>query len=426
MQSTNNHLIKISLPLTLEEKDLEKSILQKKNVKLTVPPGFQNDIAWELANLTRVAYADYYHFNGSPSITEEKKAKLLYQDFKLYTSSNICNDRIDDYFIQKAQNATLPDEVKKTYGNDFYQYRILATYNYLSYSFKSILIPPTPEAHVDRFGFIAERINEDNERLIFVVFRGTMEPQEWFVNFQFKQLSFLKKKPKRPEEKSDLKVSLGFNKIYTDYRPGILQGEKLVNKTLNGYSQFVDEKARNRSAKKYSEVHALHEESILETVEKCFQREFHEQDKIPKSIYVTGHSLGGALATISALHLAQFLKLDLSREETESRIFLYTFASPRVGNQKFAEECSQKFRAYRIANSEDIVPGVPPGTFRVFGEEMLPPSVVLKLRKALGFITNGTTEDIFEHVGYPTCFTCQLGGVSSNHNINATYCDILR
>ena len=105
---------------------------------------------------------------------------------------------------------------------------------------------------------------------------------------------------------------------------------------------------------------------------------------------------------------------------------MYTFASPRVGNQKFVKEYSNRFRAYRIANSEDIVPGVPPGTFRILGEEMLPSPALSKLNRALKFLTRGTTDDIYEHVGYPTSFTCQLGGISSNHNMNATYCSALR
>ena len=293
----------------------------------------------------------------------------------------------------------------------------------MAYSFEGISIPPTPVPDVDRFGFIAERVNQDNEKLIFVVFRGTREPEEWFVNFQFKQLSFLKR---HLEDKSDLEISLGFNKIYTDYRPGILDGEKLINKVLNKYSRSIDEKARQRSLKKYPDVHELHKKTILETVEECFKSEFIEKDQKPNRIYVTGHSLGAALATISALHLAKLLNIDLSTEKTKPRIFLYTFASPRVGNQKFVKECSNRFRAYRIANSEDIVPGVPPGTFRILGEEMLPSTALSKLNNALKFLTRGTTDDTYEHVGYPTSFTCQLGGISSNHNMNATYCSALR
>lgn len=50
-------------------------------------------------------------------------------------------------------------------------------------------------------------------------------------------------------------------------------------------------------------------------------------------IYVTGHSLGGALATLCALHLN--LKLGIEP-------IVYTFASPSVGNQHFANFFNKK------------------------------------------------------------------------------------
>lgn len=70
---------------------------------------------------------------------------------------------------------------------------------------------------------------------------------------------------------------------------------------------------------------------------------------------ITGHSLGGALATIAAGALRD-VNDDL-RERTE----LYSFGSPRVGNEMVAYYLSmQSDRSYRITNRKDAVPRLPP------------------------------------------------------------------
>ena len=45
------------------------------------------------------------------------------------------------------------------------------------------------------------------------------------------------------------------------------------------------------------------------------------------TLYITGHSLGGAIATLAAY--------DISQEYKDHRLVLYTFGSPRVGNYPF-------------------------------------------------------------------------------------------
>lgn len=71
--------------------------------------------------------------------------------------------------------------------------------------------------------------------------------------------------------------------------------------------------------------------------------------------YVSGHSLGGALASMAVLDLALHLP------ELRSQLQLYTYASPRVGNPAFANLHSQLIpNSYRITNVADMVPLVPP------------------------------------------------------------------
>ena len=62
-------------------------------------------------------------------------------------------------------------------------------------------------------------------------------------------------------------------------------------------------------------------------------------------IWVTGHSLGGALATLFA---GRYGKVQ----------GVYTFGAPRVGNEGFREDFDVEI--YRFVNNHDIVPRLPP------------------------------------------------------------------
>lgn len=70
-----------------------------------------------------------------------------------------------------------------------------------------------------------------------------------------------------------------------------------------------------------------------------------------KKVFICGHSLGGAIATLMA-HLLQ--------KDYGKRIVLYTYGSPRVGNTAFIREMLiQDIVHYRIVNHNDAVPRVP-------------------------------------------------------------------
>jgi len=72
-----------------------------------------------------------------------------------------------------------------------------------------------------------------------------------------------------------------------------------------------------------------------------------------RTIWVTGHSLGGALAVNAAA------RLEFDKNQTIGG--LYTFGQPRVGDQAFIDACDRKFgdRYFRFVHNKDIVPRVP-------------------------------------------------------------------
>jgi hypothetical protein len=100
----------------------------------------------------------------------------------------------------------------------------------------------------------------------------------------------------------------------------------------------------------------------------------------PRPVYVTGHSLGAALATMATAELANHDNA-LVRDSIAA---CYTFGSPRVGDATFDQFV--KVPLYRVANGIDIVPTVPlalmgyrhVGDIRYFGTRGTAP-----LRRAL-------------------------------------------
>lgn len=92
-----------------------------------------------------------------------------------------------------------------------------------------------------------------------------------------------------------------------------------------------------------------------------------------KQICLTGHSLGGALATLAAYRLINDFPL--------ISISVYTFGSPRVGDRDFKEQYKKyKIIHYRFENKNDIVPHLPPyKQHRDFINNLLRPFVDLQL-----------------------------------------------
>ena len=85
-----------------------------------------------------------------------------------------------------------------------------------------------------------------------------------------------------------------------------------------------------------------------------------------RRIWVTGHSLGGALAMLFALRLQVRRRISVAG--------LYTFGQPRVGNAVFSQACDSilKSRAFRVVHADDVVPRVPwlLGSYRHAGHEV--------------------------------------------------------
>jgi triacylglycerol lipase len=72
-----------------------------------------------------------------------------------------------------------------------------------------------------------------------------------------------------------------------------------------------------------------------------------------KPLYITGHSLGGALAVLCAIDVAAHSRFAHPR--------VYTFGAPRVGDPAFAKAFASKIAcSHRVCNVYDAVPHLPP------------------------------------------------------------------
>ena len=149
--------------------------------------------------------------------------------------------------------------------------------------------------------------------------------------------------------------------------------------------KYFDPKTRQQ----YGKVHQGYFKIVREQINSALIKAVKQLDpNIP--CYITGHSLGGAVATLSAIEIALLVP------EIREQIQLYTYAAPRIGDRNFAQAHSQLIpNSYRIANLSDSVPLVPP----------------IKIQ-------NRFTTANYAHVGQKWTFTAQFGDVLLNHVVD--------
>jgi Lipase (class 3). len=97
----------------------------------------------------------------------------------------------------------------------------------------------------------------------------------------------------------------------------------------------------------FTQVYASIQPDILATLKAQLQSGGFTQ------VFVTGHSLGAALAVLAIP--------DIKANGGFADPVMYNFAGPRVGNPKFAEQTYNggSFTSWRVVNTNDIVPTLP-------------------------------------------------------------------
>ena len=165
-----------------------------------------------------------------------------------------------------------------------------------------------------------------------IVFRGTQEAAEWIANLNVQQIAYPNNNPQAG------KIHQGFHELY-----------------FNGINQIVQKETQR-----------------LDPALPC---------------YITGHSLGGAIAVLAALDLALHLP------DLRDQIRMYNYAPPRVGDPSFAQFYSNLIpNSYRVVNQADSTWLLPPTQLK---------------------------DSIYLHVGQRWSFINQTGDLNPNHQLAA-------
>lgn len=155
------------------------------------------------------------------------------------------------------------------------------------------------------------------------------------------------------ESKKDIKVDLTFDKT-----PFInVFSDEPNDQPLNGVDgKALVHKGFLRYVKTALSVQAPDQPSLAEDLQA------HPEQKI----YLVGHSLGGAVATLGG---ATLLTMGVSPEQVE----VVTFGAPPVGNQAFADTFGNRLHVTRFVTQGDPVPSLLQdlvGGYRQFGKEV--------------------------------------------------------
>jgi hypothetical protein len=190
----------------------------------------------------------------------------------------------------------------------------------------------------DPFGFVATQMAENGKTNIFVVFRGTRKLAEWFKDGNIPLVSYNEGKD---QDNEILRVGNILGRIAA-----------FIDK-VDTVSPIPTYQRYGLVALGFRQIYTSLREQIIETLKAC---------PPDSKVFVTGHSLGGALATLAIpdiLHNTEFTQPE--------NVVLYTFASPRCGNNEFAIHFRESdVKHWRIANTEDLVPMIPFPTGNVF------------------------------------------------------------
>lgn len=394
--------------------------------KIQVPEGsgFNRKIAMELANLIAVAYNEYEVWDSNENLQQQEKLPS-----KITGSEEFADLKTNSLECQKQEEKNGDFEKLNKFWIKHKTYKRLKNFLFPQWFWLELLKPESGIKLLSKdikdfwaeiknivttdqvFGFIAQ--SEDKPNQIFVVFRGTREGAEWFNNFRPKPKAFL------PDEFPDLgEVRNGFNLIYTINRP-----QNSLQKLFDSINlPFVDN-FKSKIDKFFANQGTIASKTI---VEDFFENLFQNDGNVNSTeIFITGHSLGAGLATLAALHIQKLAE----KHKVNPNIQLYTFASPRVGDEAFARhfDDQEKLQSYRIINSEDLIQSVPLPTTEVVDEEtrqgMSEGSIkrLTRFKELLRTVTKEQSIKHYQHVGVPITFTQQTKTIAGNHNLTNTY-----
>ncbi|CAL0320554.1 unnamed protein product [Lupinus luteus] len=219
--------------------------------------------------------------------------------------------------------------------------------------------------HANWAGYVAVSNDGTSKRIgrrdITIAWRGTVTYLEWIADL----MDILKPISANsiPCPDQSVKVESGFLELYTDKEESC------------GYCKY--------SAR----------EQILSEVKRLLEMYPNEE----LSITITGHSLGSALAILSAYDIVE-TGLNVLNDCRAVPVSVLSFSGPRVGNVRFKER-SEKLglKVLRVVNVHDVVPKSPGFVLN----EKLPPSVMKLVEGSPWSYSHVGAELVLDHKNSP-------------------------
>lgn len=249
-------------------------------------PAYSDRMAYVLAELSALAY---YEFEGSGGAIRDAAKNLV----RIASGSE---EKVEQWLEQFADKLLIDGVDSEDFLRKYLEsksFELLGTVNV-----------------VETQAFVCKRVPKepDEKPYVALAFRGTEKKvSDWLTDADAVPTPIGREKDERKEKK----VHTGFLKALT------------INADANG-------------------------KTALERVQEILGDEKTEDGAgNPLPLFVTGHSLGGALALLTTVLFAPNVNGAC-----------YTYGAPRIGNYDFFENV--KTPVFRVVNSADIVPRVPP------------------------------------------------------------------
>ncbi|MBW4574892.1 MAG: lipase family protein [Aphanothece sp. CMT-3BRIN-NPC111] len=251
------------------------------------------------------------------------------------------------------------------------------------------------------FGFVASEAGSDN---VYVIFRGTKRIVEWFKDANVQLVSY-----KNSRDKNDKVVEIN-EEIVKDF---VQRNQSLIIiPNIDDSFGFVTAGFRG--------IYVSLREKLIDVL----------KQKPPNSkIFVPGHSLGGAIATLAIPDILKNTHFINPKD-----VVLYTFASPRSGDRHFAANFQKLgVQHWRIANTEDFITMLPFPTGNVVKPAPIeaPPEEKVTEGAAKGNPFFQFLEGFYNsrkhrmadyaHTGTPIYFTIHEGALERHHNLDEVY-----
>ncbi|XP_074316794.1 phospholipase A1-Igamma2, chloroplastic-like [Silene latifolia] len=248
-------------------------------------------------------------------------AQACYDGFDFDPYSKYCGScrfSKDDFFMGLEM---------EDHGYDVTRYLYATSNINLPNFFRKSRWPKVWSKNANWIGYVGVSNDEKSKQLgrrdITISWRGTVTRLEWVQDL----MDYLRPISSKgiPCPDPDVKAELGFLDLYTD------------KDILCRYCKY--------SAR----------EQILSEVKRLL--EVYKDEEV--SITITGHSLGSALAILSAYDLAE-TGIHLGYDGRVSPICVYSYSGPRVGNVRFKERLEWLgVKVLRVLNVHDLVPKTP-------------------------------------------------------------------